>query len=79
MKTIAVDETTWKKIKMLKDKMEARSYDEVLQKLIETWHLVELDKKVDKVMVNDEEMKILMSILKKRRGVKDASTSRYNF
>ncbi|HII60924.1 hypothetical protein [Pyrococcus horikoshii] len=68
MKTIAVDETTWKKIKMLKDKMEARSYDEVLQKLIETWHLVELDKKVDKVMVNDEEMKILMSILKKKKG-----------
>lgn len=68
MKTIAVDETTWKKIKMLKDKMEARSYDEVLQRLIETWHLVELDKKVDKIILNDEEAETLISMLKKKKG-----------
>ena len=68
MKTIAVDESTWKKIKMLKDKLEARSYDEVLQKLIETWHLVELDKKVDNVVVDDEEAEILLGLLKKKKG-----------
>ncbi|AHL22949.1 MULTISPECIES: hypothetical protein [Thermococcus] len=68
MKTIAVDETTWKKIKMLKDKLEARSYDEVLQKLIETWHLVELDKKVDNVVVDEEEAETLISILEKKKG-----------
>ncbi|AFN03171.1 hypothetical protein PFDSM3638_01880 [Pyrococcus furiosus DSM 3638] len=68
MKTIAVDETTWKKIKMLKDKMEARSYDEVLQRLIETWHLVELDKKVDRIILNDEEAETLISMLKKKKG-----------
>ncbi|MDK2869286.1 MULTISPECIES: hypothetical protein [Pyrococcus] len=68
MKTIAVDETTWKKIKMLKDKMEARSYDEVLQRLIETWHLVELDKKVDKIILNDEEAETLITMLKKKKG-----------
>ncbi|MFA4662573.1 hypothetical protein [Pyrococcus kukulkanii] len=67
MKTIAVDESTWKKIKMLKDKLEARSYDEVLQKLIETWHLVELDKKVDKVVMNDEEAETLINIIKKKK------------
>ncbi|ASJ16102.1 hypothetical protein A3L04_02915 [Thermococcus chitonophagus] len=67
MKTIAVDESTWKKIKMLKDKLEARSYDEVLQKLIETWHLVELDKKVDKVVMNDDEAETLISIIKKKK------------
>ncbi|WP_048147073.1 hypothetical protein [Pyrococcus abyssi] len=65
MKTIAVDESTWKKIKMLKDKLEAKSYDEVLQKLIETWHLVELDKKVDKVVVKEEEAETLLSVLNK--------------
>ncbi|WP_297477661.1 hypothetical protein [Thermococcus sp.] len=68
MKTIAVDESTWKKIKMLKDKLEARSYDEVLQKLIETWHIVELDKKVDNVVVDDEEAEILLGLLKKKKG-----------
>ncbi|AFK22151.1 hypothetical protein [Pyrococcus sp. ST04] len=67
MKTIAVDESTWKKIKMLKDKLEARSYDEVLQKLIETWHLVELDKKVDKVVMNDDEAETLINIIKKKK------------
>ncbi|MFA4640787.1 hypothetical protein [Pyrococcus kukulkanii] len=67
MKTIAVDESTWKKIKMLKDKLKARSYDEVLQKLIETWHLVELDKKVDKVVMSDEEAETLINIIRKKK------------
>ncbi|KUH32193.1 MULTISPECIES: hypothetical protein [Thermococcus] len=68
MKTIAVDESTWKKIKLLKDKLEARSYDEVLQKLIETWHLVELDKKVDNVIMDDEEAEMLINLLEKKKG-----------
>ncbi|QDA31482.1 hypothetical protein FH039_07560 [Thermococcus indicus] len=68
MKTIAVDESTWRKIKQLKDKLEARSYDEVLQRLIETWHLVELDKKVDKVIMNEEEAELLINLLEKKKG-----------
>ncbi|ASJ05577.1 MULTISPECIES: hypothetical protein [Thermococcus] len=68
MKTIAVDESTWKKIKLLKDKLDARSYDEVLQKLIETWHLVELDKKVDNVIMDDEEADMLINLLEKKKG-----------
>ncbi|ASA78501.1 MULTISPECIES: hypothetical protein [Thermococcus] len=68
MKTIAVDESTWKKIKLLKDKLDARSYDEVLQKLIETWHLVELDKKVDNVIMDDEEAEMLINLLEKKKG-----------
>ncbi|WP_457751004.1 hypothetical protein [Thermococcus sp.] len=66
MKTIAVDESTWKKIKLLKDKLDARSYDEVLQKLIETWHLVELDRKVEDIVVDDEEAEVLLRVLKER-------------
>ncbi|NJE10270.1 hypothetical protein [Thermococcus sp. MAR1] len=68
MKTIAVDESTWRKIKLLKDKLDARSYDEVLQKLIETWHLVELDKKVDNVIVDEEEAEVLINLLEKKKG-----------
>ena len=67
MKTIAVDESTWKKIKMLKSRMDAKSYDEVLQRLIEVWHLVELDKKVEDVVFGDEEAETLESILKKKK------------
>ncbi|MCD6372791.1 MAG: hypothetical protein J7L37_04505 [Thermococcus sp.] len=66
MKTIAVDESTWKKIKLLKDKLDARSYDEVLQRLIETWHLVELDRKVEDIVVDDEEAEVLLRVLKER-------------
>lgn len=66
MKTIAVDESTWKKIKLLKDKLDARSYDEVLQRLIETWHLVELDRKVEDIIVDDEEAELLLRVLKER-------------
>jgi len=66
MKTIAVDESTWKKIKLLKDKLDARSYDEVLQKLIETWHLVELDRKVEDIVVDDDEAEVLLRVLKER-------------
>ncbi len=66
MKTIAVDESTWKKIRLLKDKLDARSYDEVLQKLIETWHLVELDRKVEDIVVDDEEAEVLLRVLKER-------------
>lgn len=66
MKTIAVDENTWKKIKLLKDKLDAKSYDEVLQRLIETWHLVELDKKVEKIIVEDDEADMLLRVIKER-------------
>ncbi|BAD85951.1 hypothetical protein, conserved [Thermococcus kodakarensis KOD1] len=66
MKTIAVDENTWKKIKLLKDKLDAKSYDEVLQRLIETWHLVELDKKVEKIIVEDDEADVLLRVIKER-------------
>ncbi|EEB75050.1 hypothetical protein [Thermococcus sp. AM4] len=68
MKTIAVDESTWKKIKMLKDRLDARSYDEVLQRLIEVWHLVELDKKVDDIIVSEDEAETLLNVLKKKKG-----------
>lgn len=69
MKTIAVDEETWKSIKELKEKLDARSYDEVLRKLIQRWHLTELEEKVEKATVEEEEAELALFILKqKERG-----------
>ncbi|WP_461864512.1 hypothetical protein [Thermococcus sp.] len=69
MKTIAVDEETWEAIKQLKTKLEAKSYTEVLKKLIEVWHSVELDTKAEKVVIEDEDADFVLSILKdKKRG-----------
>ncbi|WP_297512920.1 hypothetical protein [Thermococcus sp.] len=64
MKTIAVDEDTWEAIKKLKVRLEARSYDEVLKKLIQAWHRVELDMKAESVSIDDEEAELILNIIK---------------
>ncbi|AFK23356.1 hypothetical protein [Pyrococcus sp. ST04] len=46
--------------------MDAKSYSEVLKKLIEVWHLIELDMKAEKVTLEDEEADLVLSILKDR-------------
>ncbi len=72
MKTIAVDEETWEAIKQLKTKLDAKSYTEVLKKLIEVWHSVELDTKAEKVVIEDEDADFVISILKnKKKGKND--------
>jgi len=63
MKTIAVDEETWEAIKQLKAKLDAKSYTEVLKKLIEVWHSVELDMKAEKVALDDDEAEMIISLL----------------
>lgn len=63
MKTIAVDEETWEAIKQLKAKLDARSYTEVLKKLIEVWHSVELDMKAEKVALDDDKADMIISLL----------------
>jgi len=65
MKTIAVDEETWNAIKKLKTKLDARSYDEVLRILIETWHSTNLNRKLDEIGLDDEESETALKILKK--------------
>jgi len=64
MKTIAVDEDTWEAIKKLKVRLEAKSYDEVLKKLIQAWHRVELDMKAESVSIDDEEAELMLNIIK---------------
>ncbi|MDV3103627.1 hypothetical protein [Thermococcus waiotapuensis] len=65
MKTIAVDEETWNAIKKLKAKLDARSYDEVLKILIETWHSTNLDKKLKEISLDEEESELALEVLKK--------------
>ena len=67
MKTIAVDEETWEAIKKLKSRLEARSYTEVLKRLIEAWHLMELDKKAENVVLDDEDVDMVISILRNKK------------
>ncbi|ACS89389.1 hypothetical protein [Thermococcus sibiricus] len=65
MKTIAVDEETWNTIKKLKAKLDAKSYDQVLRILLETWHTANLGKKIEKISLDDEESEKALDILKK--------------
>ncbi|MBC7108893.1 hypothetical protein [Pyrococcus woesei] len=71
MKTIAVDEETWNAIKKLKTKLDARSYDEVLRILIETWHSTNLNRKLDEISLDDEEGETALKILKQLKEKED--------
>lgn len=42
MKTVAVSKETWQKLKELKEKMGFRSFNELIETLIENWHLTAL-------------------------------------
>ncbi|MEM1817051.1 MAG: hypothetical protein QW432_06740 [Desulfurococcaceae archaeon] len=52
MKTMAISEETWKKLKELKEKMSFQSYNELINALIEKWHLVSLKEELSKVNVD---------------------------
>ncbi len=67
MKTIAVDEQTWNKLRMLREKLKARSYDEVIQLLIETWKNTELDKVLSETQVPDDVADDIDSLLSRKR------------
>lgn len=67
MKTIAVDEQTWNKLRMLREKLKARSYDEVIQLLIETWKNTELDKVLSETQVPDDVVDDMESLLSRKR------------
>lgn len=67
MKTIAVDEQTWNKLKMLREKLKARSYDEVIQMLIEAWKNTELDRVISETQVPDDMLDDIESLLSRKR------------
>ncbi|AAL81331.1 hypothetical protein PFDSM3638_06040 [Pyrococcus furiosus DSM 3638] len=66
MKTIAVDEETWEAIKKLKARLDAKSYDEVLKKLIQAWHTLELETKAESISLEDDEAELVLSVIRDR-------------
>ncbi len=68
MKTIAVDEETWRKLKKLRERLRARSYDEVIDRLIELWHKNELAKAAEEMVYSEEDGEKLYHYLLVRKG-----------
>jgi len=73
MKTIAVDEETWKKLKKIRERLRARSYDEVIDKLIELWHRNEMAEAAKEIVYSDETEEKLYHFLSLRKGGKSGS------
>jgi predicted CopG family antitoxin len=68
-KTIAVDEATWKKLRALKDKLGLQSYNDVINILVERWHVSEIKEAVDTLSL-DLEPQEAVSILKSMRKMR---------
>jgi len=69
MKTIAVNEITWRKLKRLRDKIGARSYDEVIKRLIELWNLTELDKIVSEITFPEDKVRNFALFINDRKKI----------
>lgn len=63
MKTIAVDEETWNKLRILREKLKAKSYDEVIQLLIEVWKNTEVDRALSSLQIPDDIAEDLISLI----------------
>jgi len=70
MKTIAVDEITWKKLKKLREKLGVRSYDEIIDKLIEAWQKQELNQSIVDLIQPSEKSSDLISYILDRKAMK---------
>jgi len=70
MKTIAVDEETWRRLRRLRDKFGAKSYDEVIDKLIELWHKQELAEGVEELIYPDERSSRFLNYIFDKRNVR---------
>lgn len=51
MKTVAVSEETWKRLKEIKEKMGLQSMNDVISALIEAWHLTSLKEELSKLNI----------------------------
>ena len=66
MKTIAVDESTWNKLRVLREKLQVKSYDELIQLLIDTWKNNALDQVLDSLEVPDELIPQMEKMIRKK-------------
>jgi predicted CopG family antitoxin len=49
LKTVAVSEETWKRLKEIKERMGLQSMNDVISALIEAWHLTSLKEEFSKI------------------------------
>lgn len=69
MKTIAVDEKTWKKLKEIREKLGTQSYNELINILIEKWHISELKEHIDSLELDLSPEAINNYFRMKKQGV----------
>ncbi len=69
MKTIAVDEKTWKKLKEIREKLGTQSYNELINILIEKWHISELKEHIDNLELDLSPETINNYFRMKKQGV----------
>lgn len=69
MKTIAVDEKTWRKLKELKEKLDMKSFDDLINTLIDTWNLHLIRETADKITVSVDSEEVV-SFFNQVRGRK---------
>ena len=67
MKTIAVDEKTWRKLKEMREKLKTRSYNELINLLIERWHMFEVEKMLEKINIKISPDKVLKYVELRRK------------
>jgi len=49
LKTIAIDEKTWRKLKEIREKLGAQSYNELINILIEEWRIKKIKESVESI------------------------------
>jgi len=49
LKTIAIDEKTWRKLKEIREKLGAQSYNELINILIEEWRIKKIKENVESI------------------------------
>lgn len=69
MKTVAVSEDTWRRLRELKEKMGFQSYNELINALIEKWHLTSVREEISKISVgiSYREAGEFMNVVKRRK------------
>lgn len=70
MKTVAISEETWRKLKELKERMSFQSYNELINALIEKWHLASLKEELSKIDfdITANEAQEFINIIKQRKA-----------
>ena len=67
LKTIAVDERTWRKLKEMREKLGTQSYNELINLLIEKWHMSEVKETLERLDMRLSSDKVLEYINLRRK------------